>query len=285
LLLAVLFLFMIVSQRFEGRDEFSSEIVHCGEEDCSPGHEFGGMRPYYLLHIIREGQGDFYCSGRRWHLSKGDAFLIFPETRNLYRADWENPWNYFWLAFKGDYRSMLSALNLNPENPVLHSSDVESLYDRYRPISNKSKERHPGEILEISANLKMILSELFKERRLVKSYLYPVEDVKADHVKSMRNFIDAYYNTPIKVSDIINFVNLERTYAAKIFKNETGLSLGQLLKESRLNQADKYLREGWSVKETAYSVGYKDYENFLKTYKRSRGMTPGEFRKRALSDI
>ena len=52
-----------------------------------------------------------------------------------------------------------------------------------------------------------------------------------------------------------------------------------------MKQADKYLKAGWSVKETAYSVGYKDYENFLKTFKKSRGMTPGEFRKRALSDI
>jgi len=271
---------MIMSQRFEGRDEFSSGIVHCGEQNCSPGHEFGGMRPYYLLHIIRAGQGDFYCSGRRWHLSRGDAFLIFPEIQNLYRADLENPWNYFWMAFHGDYASMLDALNLNPDNPVLHSSNVESLYDRYRTIYQKSEERHPGEILEISANLNMILSSLFKERTLVKNYLYPVENIKADHVKSMCIFIDTYYNTPIKVSDIINYVHLERTYAAKIFKNETGLSPGQMLKEKRLNQADLYLKEGWSVKETAYSVGYKDYENFLKTYKRSRGMTPGEFRRR-----
>ncbi len=271
-------LFMAGIRVYKERDGFPVEMIQCGEEKCTPGHEFGGMRSYYLMHIIQEGEGEFYSRGQRWSLKKGDVFFIFPEIQNQYKADIKNPWSYFWLAFDGDYKAIFNAINLSPDSPILHSNNVEFLYEKYRSIYKKSETWHPGDFLEISANLKLLLSSLFKERNLVKESMNPINDIKAEHVKSMYNFICTYFNTPIKVSDVVDYVSLERTYASKLFKNAMGNSIGGILKKTRLDQADIYLKEGWSAKETAYSVGYQNYENFLKNFKKSRGMTPGKFK-------
>lgn len=264
---------------YKRRDGFPMDIIQCGEEECSSGHDFGGMRSYYLLHVIKNGEGEFYSRGKKWSLKEGDVFFIFPETKNYYKADINNPWSYFWLAFEGDYTAIFNAINLNKDNPILHSDNINYLYNQFSSIYTKSETCHPGDVLEISANFKLLLANLFKERNLIKKSFNPIKDIKSEHVKSMQNFIETYFNTPIKVSDVIDYVNLERTYASKLFKVTKGITIGEYLREVRLNQAEVYLKDGWPTKEIAYSVGYHYYENFLKNFKSSRGITPKEFKK------
>lgn len=38
---------------------------------------------------------------RQYHLSKGQGFLIEPETMTFYQAEKEEPWNYLWVGFVG----------------------------------------------------------------------------------------------------------------------------------------------------------------------------------------
>jgi len=43
-------------------------------------------------------------------------------------------------------------------------------------------------------------------------------------------------------------------------------------------RAGEYLHRGWTIKAAAYSVGYTNYENFLKAFKKTTGKTPLSFR-------
>ena len=55
-------------------------------------------------------------------LSAGDAFLVYPNTEVIYRADAKNPWEYAWVGFTGsDAATILQATDFSRKNPCIHA--------------------------------------------------------------------------------------------------------------------------------------------------------------------
>ncbi len=259
-------------------DLYSTNLITWGYEECPPGHEFGGKRDYFLLHIIRTGRGEFISRGKRWTLNTGDAFLIFPEQMHLYRGDFKNPWSYFWLGFKGEFSGIFTSLHLDEDHPIIHSDNPEDLFRIYQEISEQQINQHPGITLENLGSLNTILGKLCKNRTISIRHSKACESRVSHHVHTMETYIQSNFITPIQVQDVIDYVRLERSYASRIFKEQTGFSIGESILKLRLDLAEKNLKEGWSAKETAYSCGYSNYHNFLKAFKKSTGMTTTEFK-------
>ena len=74
-------------------------------------------------------------------------------------------------------------------------------------------------------------------------------------------------------------VNLSASRFRHLFKQETGTSAGQYLRELRFRKAETMLRTTFlSVKEIADEVGLVTLNHFIKDFKKRYGMTPGEYR-------
>ena len=53
-----------------------------GHSVTMPGHTYGpAVRPYYLIHFILEGKGEFIVNGTHYKLSAGKGFLIEPDYK------------------------------------------------------------------------------------------------------------------------------------------------------------------------------------------------------------
>ena len=68
----------------------------------------------------------------------------------------------------------------------------------------------------------------------------------------------------------------ERTLE-RLFRRETGETLGAWRRRSRLFHALRLLAAGTSVSETAWEVGYATPSAFIAAFRRTLGRTPGEF--------
>lgn len=71
-----------------------------------------------------------------------------------------------------------------------------------------------------------------------------------------------------------------RTQLFQKVKQLTGLTLNQYIKEVRLNRARDLLVNPeitTSVKQVAYSVGFKDTKNFSRNFKKRFGKSPSEY--------
>ena len=257
---------------------YSTELIYWGEEKCSPGHEFGGKRDYFLIHIVLEGTGDFFSHGKKWNLHKGDAFLIQPGQMHHYKADSTEPWTYFWLGFKGEFSHLLTALQLDENHPILHNEGIQKIYALFKKIKAYNFTQHPGLVLENLGILNSILGLIFKNRISSNNQTGSFFKTQSNHVKTMESYIGKNFDTPINVRDVLDFVQLERSYASRIFKEKTGISIGKSILDFRIRQSKQYLKEGWSAKETSYSCGFNDYNNFLKVFKKETGITAGKYK-------
>ena len=60
-----------------------------------------------------------------------------------------------------------------------------------------------------------------------------------------------------------------------------GVVFSDLLRDIRQRLAQKYLREGYSVEQITYLLGFSEPSVFRKSFKKWTGVTPGEYRQRA----
>ena len=111
------------------RAELSLLVYNTGFQKCPPDYGWGpGVRDHYLLHYVVSGKGYYETDGRTFVLQAGDAFLALPDTPIYYRADHEQPWEYYWVGFSGPAAALLLAQTpFSRRTPVLHPAAGEHL--------------------------------------------------------------------------------------------------------------------------------------------------------------
>jgi AraC-like DNA-binding protein len=93
-------------------------------------------------------------------------------------------------------------------------------------------------------------------------------------------FIRKEYAENIQISDIAKAVNCSQSYLSRIFKKHVGKSPYCYLTEYRLFVAEKLLRNGSAVTDTAVMSGFCDSSVFIKCFKKSFGITPLKYKKK-----
>lgn len=80
------------------------------------------------------------------------------------------------------------------------------------------------------------------------------------------------------INTVADHVSMSRTQLWRIFKNTTGKSLGDYIKDMRMQKASDMLRTGrYRISEVAYEVGFSDPKYFAKCFQKEFGMSPSAF--------
>ncbi|WP_052519511.1 AraC family transcriptional regulator [Archangium violaceum] len=92
-------------------------------------------------------------------------------------------------------------------------------------------------------------------------------------------FIEAHCLQPLSLQDVAAAVGCTPSHLANVFREETGLTVGDWLREHRMAEARRRLREtGDSIESIASQVGYTDVTHFIRTFRRVHGVTPRAWR-------
>ncbi len=99
-------------------------------------------------------------------------------------------------------------------------------------------------------------------------------------VEFVKKYIEEHYMQEILLSDLALVSHLSASYLSTKFKRETGVTFKEYLIRFRMNQARKILSEGkMNCREAAEAVGYTDYAQFSKMFKKTFGISPALYRK------
>lgn len=254
-------------------------ITVCGEEDCAPGHFFGpAIRDYYLMHFILDGKGFFEAGGKKYHLVKGQGFLICPYDVTYYEACQENPWHYSWVGFYGlKAKSYLKKAGLTRENPIFNCQDVDSIKDCFKRMLDTRALSKSREIT-ILGLLHLFLAYLIESN----DSRSPVEKSSKDsYVKEAVNYIAMNYSRNIDIQEIADHIKLNRSYLYSLFMDVLNTSPRNFLINFRINKACELMKEGSpAIGDISRSVGYEDPLQFSKIFRKIMGISPREHRNR-----
>lgn len=96
-------------------------------------------------------------------------------------------------------------------------------------------------------------------------------------------YMEEHFAEPLGVADFAQVAGLSESRFAANFKAETGEAPMHCLNVIRLGRAQGLLLNGSSVEEASRASGFSSVQYFCRVFRRSIGMTPGEFRKTPFS--
>lgn len=265
-------------REFTGEKSGSLYVNCCGLSKTEPLHSFGpALKPHYLIHYIVSGRGRLQLGGKEYPLEQGYGFLIPPEELAFYQADEADPWTYVWVGFYGSLaQDVLNSMGLSLTSPVFKTDKGKEIYQSVKDMLEHNTFGVSNE-LRRNGQLQLFLS-LIAESAPVEER---GEDDKADiYVKRAVAFIVGNYCNPIKITDVADYVCINRSYLYTLFKKAMGMSPQQFLSVFRLTKAAELLQvTALPVESIALSCGYTDPLVFSKAFRQLKQMSPSAYRK------
>lgn len=258
----------------KGSKSSSLVLYYAGREKCLPSHHFGpAVRAQYLLHFILSGEGEFYVNGISYHLTQNQAFIIKPGESTYYLANEKDPWEYMWFAFDGsEVTNILQDCGLLGDTPVTSYILDDKLIAAFTDTITQLESRMENEYTMLG-NLYYIFGHLSRSHYATDSEFSSV------YLQHAISFIRNNYRNDIKVKDIANYAQVERSYLYRLFVEEFSISPKQYLIQYRLRSAtDLLTNSDLNTTEIAYACGFSDPSIFCKYFRNHTGFTPKRYR-------
>ncbi len=233
----------------------------------------------YVLSFVINGEGTYTIDGVLHNVKAGDAFLTAPNAMTNWTTNDENPIQYIFMVISGpDHLKILHNVGLGTKSKIfnyIHNND-NSITNYLFSLYNTSKST-PTNMYELLGYFYLIMDYLAQKYRNTKFDTITPQNM---YFNKSISFINDNYANKITILDIANFLNIDRSYLYKIFKNEAGISPIQYLNNYRLEKARQMIPySDFSITNIADAVGYYDYSHFCHAFQKKYGLTPGEFRK------
>lgn len=250
-------------------------VLSFGYRATGPGELVGPyVRDRYVLLYVLGGRGVFNGTV----IEKGNGFIVRPNQKHYYSSDGDDPLVYCWVTFDGNSSdSIIEEMGLSQCEQPFKCGFCEKLEAIVHPlVSQDPLEASVNEYLYGCLMIiksfhldEMAVADKDKEQNAQKEYV----DNAIRYIKSR------YYHTTLRVTDIANFVGLERHYLSTLFVSKMGVSPKEYLILTRMDKAKQLLAyKNLSVQEISRSVGYTDPLYFSRIFKKYVGVSPQLFR-------
>ncbi|MBO5209955.1 MAG: AraC family transcriptional regulator [Lachnospiraceae bacterium] len=263
---------------FAGEQTGSLYVNCCGLSKTEPLHSFGpALKPHYLIHYVLSGKGKFSIGGKEYPLEEGYGFLITPDELAFYQSDEKEPWTYVWVGFSGTLAAeYISNMGLSVRQPVFRCDKSEELY---RIVKDMMEHNTFGMSNDLRRNgqLGIFLSVIAESSAVTEKNEI---DRANTYVRKAVAFIQSNYCNPIKVTDVADYVCINRSYLYTLFQNSMGMSPQQFLTTFRITKATELLQlTSLPIESIALSCGYSDPLVFTKAFRQMKKMSPTSYRK------
>ncbi len=93
-------------------------------------------------------------------------------------------------------------------------------------------------------------------------------------VRQSKAFMEQYLSEKIELEKIAAAAFMSRFHYIRIFQQVYGITPRQYLRDLRINKAKELLKQGMSVTQVCFEVGYDSLPTFSSAFKRGAGISP-----------
>lgn len=268
-----------MQERYQSRDDTGAvDLLVAGKRIRPILDRCGSGRDHYVIHFVYGGHGYVKHGDQTYRVGPGDLFAIFPnDNRGPYWSASDDPWQYYWVAFKGKAGDdLLARAGFSPEKRIRHADQDPTVFDLLERILGSLRDSEPGGDIYANATLMELLAYLIKRH----SSKLPSHLAHNDTVERAKAFMSRRHGAGITTQDVAAHVGYERSYLSHMFHRETGSTLSEYIQKARNSHARDLLRTmDISIQSVSRAVGFNSYRSFSRWFKRMNGMAPSEFAK------
>ncbi len=104
-------------------------------------------------------------------------------------------------------------------------------------------------------------------------------DKQIKNVIAIRNFIDTNFDTALNLDLLSHIRSVSKYHLLRLFKKYYGLTPRKYLIDKRIEKSKEHLKNGMTVTETCFAVGFNSLGSFSTLFKNKTGKSPVEFKK------
>ena len=267
-------------------DPFSTyHIQNGGQSFQIPVHWHDELEIIY----VKSGFLTVNISGENYIGKPGDAFVVSPGNLHFMGSQ-TGTVDYFtflfplkYIAFRSDDMlddKLIEPLNsghlmISPEIKDTVKEQCEQLAGVYAAEIDKSESKITSQIRKKIILLQFI-NELWKKGFIVENDTTGRNTVE----KEMVSYIQQNYTGKILLREFGEQFHLSEKYISRYFKDHFHITLSQYVTYLRLEHAKQMLQEtDISVTEVAMQSGYQNISYFIRSFKKTYGVSPLKYRK------
>ena len=261
------------SQEIAAGDEYP---LHVHPADYYFDMQKGRVLHEYQLLYVTQGKGTFRSAAGPSEgvtVEKGTMILLRPGELHSYCPDTSTGWTEYYIGFEGAaFDRLIDRLGLGKGQQVwpigLHS-ELAQLYRRALEVAADNKTAPQPLLTGIVQHMIGLLNYLLRNRT------GHATDLLEQSVEKAKIIMDERVSGEIDLYDLASELNLSYSWFRKTFKEYTGHSPARYFQLLKLRRAQRLLSDTeLSIKEIAYSLGYKSTEHFFSIFKKHTGCTP-----------
>ena len=229
----------------------------------------------YSIEYVIDGEGAIQHGDYITKVSKGDFFILHPNTFHHYYSSRKQPWKKIFLLIDCD-TSLLDALfDIYKLKDIVFLSQTNTdfgLEKIFSLIKNDNGDIHT----KFEQLVFILISNIAK---------YVKTNASDNSTMNLaKQFIDRRIYTRIPVQEVAAYVNLHPKYFSRTFKKTFEISPIEYITKKKIEQSLLLLdRTQMSVKQISDALAFNDTAHFSNSFKRNMGMTVSEYRKELLS--
>lgn len=244
----------------------------------------------YEIYLFLRGNAHMYLEHTCYPLKPGDLLIINPNELHRSVVLDHTPYERIGINLK---RSTLERLSTSQtcllqcfeqrphgEQNLLHLSK-EFLKQYITLTSQLDYALHQegyGQDLLIDSYLTQLL--IFVNQQFLQSNA-TYENIMPQLVQDTILYIRNHLSGDITLSDLSNLFHYNGSYISSLFKEHTGLTLRSFILDQRIGVAKNLLLKGRTVGQACEESGFKDYANFIRSFTKMTGISPGKYRKQS----
>lgn len=235
----------------------------------------------------------YYIEGTYYDMKQGD--IIITNDKEVHRPTMtkEHAYDRMYIMFRPDLFEPLTPYNLPLFNIFIERQKGRQnlirsghpLYPRAKLLFERSvnlnnaptvKERFEQQLLVME--LFITLDTMHKDQYDAATYHSEASTPIDQRVEKILHDISQHFNEPYDLNALATRHFMDRYYMCHLFKTHTGFSIMEYIQSKRIRYAKELLMQNTlNMSEISQRVGYDDYSNFYKTFRKLTGVSPKSY--------
>ncbi len=248
------------------------------------------LHDFFEIYFFISGHVNYFVEKKVYTLHNGDLLLM--NNHEIHKPSFSpgEPYERIVVHFNAAIPQALSSPSFNLLNcftnrptgeknlislTTKQSDEIQKLFSKMEVLRDETS--NGSDVLKLAIFLELLVYI----NRVFSSTLPPEGELPNATKKLMPvlDYIDSNPDTDLSLEFLERYFYINRFHLSRLFKQVTNSSLHEYILYKRISKAKRLLSDGCNVTEACTKSGFNDYSNFLRMFKRTVGISPGQYRK------
>lgn len=270
--------------RVDFKDKSRPLIVgSCGTYRLYSRPELSTYRPRgridYQLIYVASGKAHFYFEDREELVTAGHMVLYRPREVQKYVYYGTDQTEVYWVHFTGsDVKNILRQYGISDNMHIFYCGALLEYQSLFRLMIQELQMCREDYQELLAMMLRHILILIHRQMNNVKK---ADSGFMTEEIDLAVSYFNEYYNTDICIEEYAASRHMSTSWFIRNFRKYTGFTPMQYILEIRISNAESLLEATeYNITEISRIVGYENPLYFSRLFKKSKGLSPSEYRKR-----